>query len=48
VSGDCYQEDSLQGIKRFVKITGISNLEKFFKKPGKRNISHRDILPGDI
>ncbi|RLE12484.1 hypothetical protein DRJ04_06125 [Candidatus Aerophobetes bacterium] len=37
VSGDCYQGDPLQGIKRFVKIAGIPNLEKFFQKTYKRS-----------
>jgi len=35
VSGDCYQGDPLQGIKRFVKIAGIPNLEKFFQETRK-------------
>ncbi len=39
VSGHRYQHDPLRGIKRFVKMTSIPNLEKCFqdtKKKGHR------------
>jgi len=44
VSGDCCQEEPLQGIKRFVKITGIPNLEKFFQEArGRRGTGYKDF-----
>ena len=45
--GDRYQGDPLQGIKGFVKIAGIPNLEKFFQETRKEGHRYGDILPGN-
>jgi len=36
--GDRYQGKSLKGIKEFVKIAGISNLEKYLQETKKGEI----------
>jgi len=35
--------DLLQGIKRFVKIAGIPNLENLSRRPERRDTGHKDF-----